>query len=85
MWHLMWKVIKVYIEQHFKSSILIVSPFMSDTRLGSCQTLISGANMLGQHTKGPQNVKPADLDELIRATKLIKMVMHELKCFIMYY
>lgn len=39
---------------------------MSDTRLASCQTLVSGADMLGQHTNGPQDVKPADIDELIR-------------------
>ena len=71
---------KICIEQHFNSSILIVSPFMSDTRLASCQTLVSGADMLGQRTNGPQDVKPADIDELIRATKLKhKMMMHELK------
>ena len=78
----MWNVIKLCIEQHFNSSILIVSPFMSDTRLASFQTLVTGADMLGQHTKGPQDVKPGDIDELIRATKpKHKMMMHELKWF----
>ena len=77
---------KICIEQHFNSSILIVSPFMSDTRLASCQTLVSGADMLGQRTNGPQDVKPADIDELIRATKLKhKMMMHELKWFYILY
>ena len=38
---------------------------MSATTLGSCETLVTGATMLGRHTGAPQS-NELDLDELIK-------------------
>ena len=38
---------------------------MSATTLGSCETLMAGATMLGRHTGAPQS-EELDLDELIK-------------------